>query len=299
MQTGIVYNIQRMSTQDGPGLRTTVFLKGCPLHCQWCSNPESQHMKPQLMVFSRSCTGCGACVDTCPQKGIYLDENGVSRTHRELCINCGMCAEACPNKARELSGKEMSTAEVMQIIKKDELFYRNSDGGVTFCGGEPTASGGFLLELMDACNVEGYHVCLDTCGFCSPNMFEAAAQKADLLLFDCKHMDTSKHRELTGVDNTLILENLRRVFELSIPVRIRVPLMPGLNDTEENIAALAYFLKPYGKTEVDVLPCHTFGSTKYAALDFTQPPQVPYDPETLNRVRTLFAEHGIQTELVE
>lgn len=298
MRTGIVYNIQRMSGQDGPGLRTTVFLKGCPLRCQWCSNPESQRREPQLLAFSGLCAGCGACVTACPRKAVYMDSDGISRTRRELCDDCGRCAAVCPHKARELSGKEMSAAEVMRVVEKDELFYHNSGGGVTFCGGEPTASGEFLLELMDASRARGYHVCLDTCGFCPPARFEAAAKRADLLLFDCKHMDADMHRRLTGADNVEILENLRRVFELDIPVRIRIPLMPGVNDTETNIAALAAFLKPYGKTEVDILPCHTFGSSKYDALDRPQPPQLPYAPEALRRARDRFAEYGLGTELV-
>lgn len=299
MSSGIVYNIQRMSGQDGPGLRTTVFLKGCPLSCMWCSNPESQNRNPQLLVFSKTCTGCGACLNACPQGAVFIGEDGKSHSRRDLCVNCGLCASVCRNKAREISGKTMSVDDVIKVVAKDELFYHNSDGGVTFCGGEPTMAGPYLVELMEACRKRGYHICLDTCGFCAPENFETMMKLADLLLFDCKHMDPARHKELTGVDNAIILANLRMALEQNIPVRIRIPLMPGINDTEENIAALAAFLKPYGKNEVDVLPCHTFGGSKYEALDMPQPAWQPYKADELQEACARFERHGLKPVIVK
>lgn len=294
---GIVYNIQRMSTKDGPGLRTTVFLKGCPLRCPWCSNPESQSFKPQLMVFGNLCVGCGACAQVCPH-GAVIKNGDVYNRDRSLCQDCGACAEVCPAKAREISGKRMSVDEVMRVVDSDSLFYDNSGGGVTFGGGEPTAAGDFLLALLDASIRRGYHICLDTCGVCEPERFKTIMDKVELFLFDCKHMDPEEHKRLTGRDNAVILQNLRALFEAGKEVRIRVPLMPGINDTEKNIAAMAEFLHPYGHDEVDVLPCHTFGHSKYAALNLPDPSMVPYEPDELTAVLQRFADHGLKVTIV-
>lgn len=294
---GIVYNIQRMSTKDGPGLRTTVFLKGCPLHCPWCSNPESQSFKPQLMVFNNLCVGCGACAQVCPH-GAVVKNGDVYNRDRSLCQDCGACAEVCPAKAREISGKRMSVDEVMRVVDSDSLFYDNSGGGVTFGGGEPTAAGDFLVALLDASIRRGYHICLDTCGVCEPERFKAIMDKVELFLFDCKHMDPEEHKRLTGRDNAVILQNLRALFEAGKQVRIRVPLMPGINDTEKNIAAMAEFLHQYGHDEVDVLPCHTFGHSKYAALNLPDPSMVPYEPDELTAVLQRFADHGLKVTIV-
>lgn len=294
---GIVYNIQRMSTKDGPGLRTTVFLKGCPLHCPWCSNPESQSFKPQLMVFNNLCVGCGACAQVCPH-GAVVKNGDVYNRDRSLCQDCGACAEVCPAKAREISGKRMSVDEVMRVVDSDSLFYDNSGGGVTFGGGEPTAAGDFLVALLDASIRRGYHICLDTCGVCEPERFKTIMDKVELFLFDCKHMDPEEHKRLTGRDNAVILQNLRALFEAGKEVRIRVPLMPGINDTEKNIAAMAEFLHQYGHDEVDVLPCHTFGHSKYAALNLPDPSMVPYEPDELTAVLQRFADHGLKVTIV-
>lgn len=295
---GIVYNIQRMSTKDGPGVRTTVFLKGCPLRCHWCSNPESQSFKPQLLVFSNLCTGCGSCEATCPNGAIRLKDGKFNRD-REICADCGECVPNCPSRAREMSGKEMSVEEVMKIVDSDSLFYENSGGGVTFGGGEPTAGGQFLHELLDAAARRAYHTCLDTCGFCPPERFKEFIPKVELFLFDNKHMDPAKHKELTGVENDIILENLHNVLASGKEVRIRIPLMPGINDTDENISALAEFLHPRGKHEVDVLPCHTFGHSKYAALNLPHPTMCPYEPGALAEALERFRQHDLQVTIAD
>lgn len=296
MSSGIVYNIQRMSTKDGPGLRTTVFLKGCPLRCLWCSNPESQNFKPQLLCFQNLCTSCGACLRVCPHGAVVKTETGYNRD-RSLCKDCGACTKVCVSKARVMSGEYMTVEDVMKVVDRDNIFYANSDGGVTFGGGEPTAAGDFLIDLLQACVRKGYHTCLDTCGVCKPEAFSKVIPLTDLFLYDCKHMDPDEHRRLTGMDNTLPLTNLRQVLEKGKDVRIRIPLMPGLNDSESNIRALADFLRPYGKTEVDILPCHAFGASKYDALLLPHPAMKAYPPEELQKVLEIFKNNGLGVTL--
>ena len=297
MSQGMIYNIQRMSIQDGPGLRTTVFLKGCPLRCIWCSNPESQLTKPQVMCFENLCSGCGNCMEACPNDAV-IPKDGVFGRDIAKCTDCGACVESCPTEARELSGKMMRVEEVMDVVRKDSLFYENSGGGVTFGGGEPTAGGQFFLDLLEAAVGNGYHVTVDTCGVCPADRFDKTIELADLFLFDCKHMDPEQHKKLTGMENTLILRNMRAALSSNKEVRIRMPLMPGMNDSEENIAAMATFLKEFGKTKVEVMPYHAFGKGKYAALSMVYPEITAYDPEQLKGVLQRFTDHGLTTEIV-
>ncbi len=196
-----------------------------------------------------------------------------------------------------MSGEEMTVEEVMKIVRKDELFYSNSGGGVTFGGGEPTAAGDFLLGLLRAARDANLHVCVDTCGFCPEDRFRQVIELTDLFLFDCKHMDPEKHKELTGVDNAQILANLRNALQSGTEVRIRIPLMPGLNDSEDNIAAMAKFLGEVDHRDVDVLPCHAFGRNKYAALNLPQPAMQAYTPEALKEVLAIFAKYGLKVTI--
>ncbi|NDV18670.1 glycyl-radical enzyme activating protein [Pseudodesulfovibrio sp. JC047] len=297
MSQGMIYNIQRMSVQDGPGLRTTVFLKGCPLSCLWCSNPESQRTTPQLMFFESLCTGCGACMNVCPA-GAVVPLDGKFGRDVEKCINCGQCADVCPSKAREIAGKEMTVEAIMDVVRKDSLFYENSNGGVTFGGGEPTAGGAFFLDLAQAAHDEGFHITVDTCGFCPAERFDRTIELADLFLFDCKHMDPEQHKKYTGQDNTIILRNLRAALNSDTQVRLRMPLMPDMNDSDENIAAMANFFKEFDRTEIEVMPCHAFGRNKYAALGWPYRMSGEYTPEQLNVVLERFANHGLKTVIV-
>jgi len=286
-----------MSVHDGPGLRTTVFLKGCPLECLWCSNPESQATKPQMMFFEDLCTGCGTCEQVCPN-GAVTPLDGKFGRDIEKCTDCGLCTESCSGKAREMSGKMMTVDEVMNVVRKDALFYDNSDGGVTFGGGEPTSGGKFFLDMVQAAHDEGYHVTVDTCGFCPAERFDKTIELADLFLFDCKHMDPEQHKKLTGVDNTIILQNLHAALSSNTLVRIRMPLMPNMNDSDENLAAIANFLKEFDRNEIEIMPCHAFGRSKYLALSKPLPEISQYTPEQLNIVLERFAKHGLKPVMV-
>lgn len=295
---GIIYNIQRMSVHDGPGLRTTVFFKGCPLRCLWCSNPESQAAAPQLLFFRNLCSGCGRCMEVCKHDAVVRKDPLFGRDFSR-CVGCGECAARCPTAACSMAGREYAVEEVMKVIRKDASFYSNSGGGVTFSGGECTMQGDFLMALIDECLKEGLHTCVDTCGQTDPQLFKRLLDKIDLFLFDIKHMDSALHKRLTGMGNGLILRNLETALA-AYPekVRIRIPLMPELNDSQENIAAIAALLGRYGVSHADVLPCHAFGGNKYEALDLQRPGVPEYTPERLHAVLERFAAHGLETEIV-
>ncbi len=295
---GILYNIQRMSVHDGPGLRTTVFFKGCPLRCRWCSNPESQSPVPQLMFFRNLCSGCGHCTQICKHGAVVRKGNIFGRDFSR-CVGCGACAEQCPTTASSMSGREYDVDTIMKVIRKDASFFSNSGGGVTFSGGECTMQGAFLMELVEACLNEGLHTCIDTCGQTEPRLFERLLGRADLFLFDIKHMDSERHKRLTGMGNELIQRNLQTALSTDPEkICIRIPLMPELNDSEENISAVASLLERYGLRHVDVLPCHSFGGRKYEALSLQQPGIQEYTPDELRGVLERFAAQGLETEIV-
>lgn len=263
---GCVFDIQRFSIQDGPGIRTTVFFKGCPLTCWWCSNPESQSPKAQLIYFSHLCQRCYKCVEACPNHANQVRPDGSLEIDRGLCQACGKCVEACLPEARRVSGKEMTVSEVVEIVRKDAPFYRNSGGGVTASGGEATSQPEFLLELFKQCQQRGYHTALDTCGYVKWEVLEPILEHVDLVLYDIKHMDPELHKHFTGVGNEVILENARRIAARGVPMILRIPLITGCNDSEQNIRDIAKFALELGGVEVNLLPYHKFGLKKYEAL---------------------------------
>jgi glycyl-radical enzyme activating protein len=299
-QKGLIFSIQRYSTEDGPGIRTTVFLKGCPLRCLWCHNPEGQEFSPQIAFSDTRCIVCKGCVGACPQGAISFTADG-SRTDRGKCQNCGKCAEACPTGARELIGKYVTAEEVFSEVERDTLFYRSSGGGVTVGGGEPTLQPGFLVEFLRKCQELGIHTALDTCGYLEWNKMEEILKHVDLVLYDIKQMDPAKHAEYTGVSNELILENARRISGKRIPMLIRVPVVPGYTDGEGNILGIMEFACTLESVaRVDLLPFHRLGEPKYRKLgrnytfEGTQPPT----DEHMQKLKRLVESFGLQAKTV-
>ena len=264
MKSGIVFDFKKYSIHDGPGIRTTVFLKCCPLACWWCHNPESISPRPAVLYRRERCIGCGACILACPGKAIRPTDEGFL-ADPALCEGNGACAEACPSTARELVGRNMTSGEVLEVIRKDILFYDESGGGATFSGGEPLLQPEFLQEMLLGCRESGIHTAVDTTGFAQASVLLETAALTDLFLYDIKHMDPEKHRLYTGVDNTLILENLKTLTESGAKVAIRIPFIPGVNDDEENISRTGEFVSRLsGIVSVHLLAYHTSARNKYA-----------------------------------
>jgi len=265
--TGTIFNIQRFSVQDGPGIRTTVFVKGCPLTCPWCSNPESIHPYPEVAHVDVSCKQCGTCIKACDLGAISFAEKGIN-IDREKCNNCGKCVEVCPNDALKLFGEEVSVEEVLEEVLKDRLYYHSSGGGMTVSGGEPLRQARFVSALFECCHEEGLHTTLDTSGHGRQSDLEKVLKNTDLVLFDLKLMDPGAHIATVKASNDPIHRNARVVVERGIPMIVRIPLIPGLTDTDENIEAIAKFVEGLNpELPVNVLPYHRMGMGKYRMLD--------------------------------
>lgn len=294
--TGWIFDIQGYSINDGPGIRTTVFFKGCPLSCLWCSNPESQQQIPELFFLDSLCTRCHRCVPVCPTGATTVNSSDESiQIDRSLCNACGRCVEVCPSEARVLSGRLVTVDEVLEVVKKDALFYRNSGGGITASGGEPTFQPQFLLALFKKCQESNIHTVLDTCGYVRWETLKEILEYTELVFFDIKHLDSAKHIEQTGVDNKLILENARKIVEQGKPIRIRLPLIPGFNDSEENIGQTASFLRTLGVNEIDLLPYHQFGKNKYVRLGkiYKLNNLESYQQQQIEKIKKRFKSFGI------
>lgn len=262
--SGLIFNIMRFSVHDGPGIRTTVFFKGCPLSCCWCHNPESQSFGASLMYFPERCRLCGDCMAACPH-GAIGRVNGVV-TVSDACRLCGTCAETCRAEARQLAGRRMTLSEVLAGIERDVVFFDESGGGVTFSGGEPLAQPQFLEALLSACRERGIHTTLETCGFAQRAVLLRLAEQVDLILYDLKLVDPAKHEMFTGAPSTPILRNLEALSEAGRPVVVRIPIVPGINDGDEDVRAFGDFLAPLRIRRVDLLPYHRTGADKYRRL---------------------------------
>jgi pyruvate formate lyase activating enzyme len=283
---GVVFDIQRFAIHDGYGIRTLVFMKGCPLRCEWCSNPESQHTGREIMFHEEKCIECGACIEACPF-GELLEENWP--VDNEQCYGCGSCVDVCYAGARKLVGKWMSVQEVLEVVTRDLVFYRQSGGGVTVGGGEPTLQASFVSELLKECSAAGVHTAVETCGHASWERFSRVLEHTDLLLFDLKHMNTEKHRRRTGVGNERILDNAVRAADQVREMIIRLPLIPDFNDSAEHIRDLATFIqqKLPRVSRIDILPYHSMGESKMVQLGRDYP---------LKGLRTLTREDIRKTE---
>lgn len=291
MITGIVFDIKKFSIHDGPGIRTTVFLKGCPLSCWWCHNPEGQSQRPELVLRPKQCIACGACIEVCQREAILL-EGEVIITERKRCTACGACAEVCYAGARELVGWQVTVAEVMRELEQDSAFYDQSGGGVTISGGEPLSQPAFLNGLLQACQAIGLQTCLDTCGFAPWEVLEGVRRDVDLFLYDLKVMDDARHRQVTGVSNKPILRNLEELSRRGHRIVLRVPIIPGVNDDDENVRSMGAFAADLPSLEgVTLLSYHRIGRHKYTQLGMVcpmpevEPPTDEYVARIAQRLR--------------
>ena len=302
--TAPVFNVQSYSIHDGPGIRVTVFLKGCPLRCKWCANPESNLPRPQLMTYANKCTACGACLAACPQKAIrlgLLHGKPAALTKRDACVDCGACVPVCPNEAREIAGKERTVKDVLDQVLRDKLFLDASGGGITLSGGECLAHPAFSEALLFSAKKAGLHTAVESCSYASEEVVDRVFRYVDLGLLDVKHMDSAIHKALTGVPNELILSNIRRVYhDLKKEVVVRVPVIPGCNDSDLNIAATARFTREDLGPEVPVhlLPYHRLGEAKNESLGRPSPfsTQVPSE-EHMQRLKRLVEAEGLTCQI--
>lgn len=295
---GIVFDIERFAVHDGYGIRTLVFLKGCPLKCQWCSNPESQNPKPQVGFFEDKCVSCLQCADVCP----FGDEFRANRKIEwEKCTGCLKCVDACLFNARVAYGKTMTVGEVVNIVKRDMTFYKNTGGGVTVGGGEATFQPEFVEKILKACQEEGIHTAMETCGFAPPERIAGIIRYVDLLLFDIKNMDPEKHKKFTGVRNEIILENAKNASGIVKEMIVRFPLIPDFNDNRKNVEDMGKFIAenmPAVK-RVDILPYHSIGESKNARIGnvYAFKHESEIDEAKINECKEILKSFGLQVSI--
>ena len=297
---GLISTVQKYSTKDGPGIRSTVFFKGCPMGCLWCSNPELIRSRPDLLYTREKCARCGTCIDTCPRDALSFGEDGFILVDRALCNGCGDCVEACPNGALELIGKIITVGELSIELLKDRVFYQTSGGGVTFSGGEPLWQSGFVAQVARRMKAEGIHTILDTAGDVGWCRFEEVLDFIDLVLFDIKFASRELHRQFTGHDDDLILANAQLLSQKSVPMHIRLVMIPGINDSEAEIRARMEIISSLKSVEqIDILPYHRYGAGKYARLGLEYPLMEleEHTPEQVGLIQELVESYGIKTTI--
>lgn len=271
IQKGLIHKIERFSLHDGPGIRTLIVTKGCPLKCLWCSSPYTQNPHPEILYLGGNCQGCGKCIEICPKKALSREaDTSPIKTDRTLCDGCGQCVEVCVHRARELSGRYYTARELFSEVEKDEAFYRRSGGGITVGGGEPTMQSEFVGEFLALCRSHYMHTAMETCALVVWEKLAPLLDLLDLVYIDLKHMDAKLHTRWTGASNRVILENIRRAARQN-QIILRIPVVPGFNDSAENILASAQLAKELGNNIVrlELLPYHQFGIHKYGELERT------------------------------
>ena len=305
-RTALIFNVQKYSIYDGPGVRTLVFFKGCPLRCKWCSNPESQSRSYQIMLMRNLCNDTGACISVCPVGIHSLDGSGKHAFSKTTeCIGCRLCENTCPSRAIAIVGQVKAISELMAVIEQDRFFYESSGGGVTLGGGEALAQPEAALNLLMSCKKAGINTAIETTGFTSLEILQKVAECIDLFLYDIKHMDTQKHYEGTGVHNEQILNNLQWLLENRYNVKVRVPLLKGFNDSDDNLIKMAEFLQPYQMNKnfkgIDILPYHKLGVNKYNQLERDY--LVDWDPnlsdEDLTRVENTLKLYELPVSIIK
>lgn len=294
---GLIFDIQRFSIHDGPGIRSLVFLKGCPLKCLWCQNPESLDTRSEIGFTPTKCIGCGTCNDICPTGSIRL--KGPKRIERSSCLRCGECADACPSRALERIGKEYTPEEVLDEVMKDESFYATSGGGVTFSGGEPLLQIDFLVGALKLCKKQGLHTAIETSGYTRYPILKKALPLLDLVLYDLKVCDPADHKRFTGKDNRMIIQNLKKLRDEGIEVAVRVPLVPTFTLVSSNIVSLASLISRLGYDNAVLLPYHRMGESKLPKIDSSLSP-LGINPPSEHEVREAaddFRKKGIGVEI--
>jgi len=301
IKTGLdafIFNIQKYSVNDGPGIRTVVFLKGCPLRCKWCSNPESQSFRPQVLWNRYKCVNCHHCYDVCSINAITIKNSHISINH-DRCNACGECVNDCLNQALEIKGKRMTVKEVLDIVLQDKVFYAEGGGGLTLSGGEFLSSPEFSIELLKAAKLSGINTCCESSGLCPSEKFREVIKYLDMMIFDVKHYDNDKHISKTGVPNTLSSINIKWALENKENVLIRIPIIPDFNETLEDARNFVPFLKELGVRKVQLLPFHQFGENKYKLLDkdYEYEDYPNMHKEDLNDYLKILVEGGIDAYL--
>ena len=300
-----IFNKQKYNMYDGPGVRTLVFFKGCPLRCKWCSNPEGLERKYQIMFKPTTCVSCGSCVPVCPQKIHSISSSGEHIIDRSIdCIGCGQCVEACIPDALKIAGEQVPISELLEYVEQDRAFYDQSGGGVPLGGGEVTSQPEAAINLLQACKQEGLHTAIETCGYTKKETILRFAEYVDLFLFDLKHIDPDRHFELTGVRNEMILENLEELIMKRNHVKVRMPMLKGINDSEAEIRGVIEFLKPFREFKnfegIDLLPYHKLGVNKYVQLGMDYPIEgdPSLDDADLDRIEGWIREYDFPVSVI-